>query len=245
VQTAGRQVLVWVPSVLGIDLSITNEVVLLWAAAGLVLALLWPVCRRREPVARGPLRNLFEALIEFVDSEIVREGIGAEGRRWSTFLLALFFFILFANLLGLVPAPSVFKSVTANINVTGALALAVFGVVLHASVRQHGTLGFLRRFVPAGVPRWVLPMVVPIEVVSWLVKPVSLAIRLFANMVAGHTLLFVFISLEATAAWFIKPLPYAGAVLMECFELFVCFIQAFIFTMLGGMYIREALEAPH
>jgi len=239
------RVLVPLPKILGIDLSITNEVILLWFAASVTFILLAVVCRRREEIAKGVYRNLFEALIEFVEKEIVREGIGREGLVWAPFLLTLFFFILFCNLLGMIPLPSHFKSITSNISVTVGLASIVFAVTILVNIRYHGLFGFLRKFRPSGVSRWIAVMVVPIEIVTWLVRPFSLAIRLFANMMAGHYLIFIFIGLEMAAVWYLKALPLVGAVAMGVFELFVCFIQAFIFTMLAGMYIREAVQETH
>jgi F-type H+-transporting ATPase subunit a len=225
---------------LGLDL-ITNEVLLLWLAGALTFTLLWAGCRRKGVVAHGPLQNFFESLIEFLQREVVTEGIGEQGRKWSAFLLTLFFFILFSNLLGLVPG---LKSVTGNINVTGALAIIVFAVTLWINLRSHGLWGFMKKFNPKGVPLWLAPMVVPIEIVTWLMKPVSLAIRLFANMMAGHMVIAMFLSMAAGAGiLMVKPLPAIGAVAMSAFEIFVCFVQAFIFTMLAGLYIREALEA--
>jgi F-type H+-transporting ATPase subunit a len=231
------------PSVFGIDFSITNEVLLLWTAAALTFVMLVAACRRRGPVAKGLFQNFFDAIVEFLENEVIRGGIGRDGMVWAPFLLTLFFFILFSNLMGMVPVPSVFKSVTSDLSVTLALAVVVFAVTAAIGVRRHGMLGFFRRFFPSGLPRWIAPIVVPIEVVSWLVKPASLAIRLFANMMVGHYLIFIFIGLEMAAAWYLKSLPLIGAVAMGCFEIFVSFIQAFIFTMLAGIYIREAITA--
>jgi len=238
-----RQVLIALPTVLGIDLSITNEVVLLWAAALVTFVLLFLACRRAEPVPRGFCQNLFDALIEFVEEAVVKEGIGKGGRAWSPLLLSLFFFILFCNLLGMVPLPDSFKSATASLSVTVGLALLVFVLTIGIAVRSHGVLGFLRKFMPAGLPWWIGFMIVPIEIVSWLAKPISLAVRLFANMLVGHALILVFVGMATTVAWYVKALPFAGAVVMSGFELFVSFIQAFIFTMLAGFYIKEALES--
>jgi len=243
--TLARKVLVPLPTVLGIDLSITNEVALLWIAAAVTFALLAAACRKRDLVPRGWFQNLFDALAELVEKNVVRDNIGAKGRAWAPFLLTIFFFIFFGNLLGMVPVPTHFKSATSNINVTAGLALIVFGLTIFISVKHHGLLGFLGKFVPSGVPRWIAIMVIPIEIVSWLARPLSLAIRLFANMVAGHALILIFIGLLSGAAFYLKPLPLAGAVAMSCFELFVSFIQAFVFTLLAGMYISEALEEAH
>jgi len=240
-----RTVVFRLPTVLGMDLSITNEVLLLWLAAGVTFVLLALACRRRGPVARGWFQNLFEALIQFIEKEVIRDTVGKQGREWAPFLLALFFFLLIANLLGMVPLPDVFQAATANLSVTAGLALMVFAITMVVAIRANGFIGFLRSFVPGGVPRAVAVLIVPIEVVSWLAKPASLAVRLFANMVAGHALLLVFVSLEVVAAWFLLPLPLAGAVVMSLFEIFVCFIQAFVFTLLTAIYISEAASTVH
>lgn len=244
-----RTVLIQLPVMMGVDLSITNEVILLWLSALLTFLLLLPACRRRTLVARGALRNLFESLVEFIDREVVKGGIGANGAAWSPLLLTLFFFILFGNLLGMVPVPSHFKAITSDLSVTVGLAGVVFVITLGINVRSHGMVGFARKFVPSGLPWYILPLVIPIEIVSWLTKPISLAIRLFANMMAGHALILVFVSLivglQMSHQWFLIPLPLAGAVIMSVFELFVCFVQAFIFTMLAGIYIKEALVSAH
>ncbi len=240
-----RKVLVDLPPILGIDLSITNEVVLLWCSATATFVLVTLACRRRGVVAKGCLANAFEAVVEFLDNEVIKGSIGKGGRSWAPFLLSLFFFILFTNLSGMLPFPSHTKAMTSDLSVTLALAAIVFVTTIAASIRLHGLRGFLRKFLPSGVPRAVAAAIVPIEVVSWLAKPASLAIRLFANMMAGHALILVFIVLAMEAAWLLSFLPLAGAVIMSAFELFVCFIQAFIFTMLTGMYIKEAIDVHH
>ena len=237
-----RQILIKLPTLWGVDLSITNEVLLLWIAAAVTFTLVTLACRRSSPVAKGPFQNFFEALVDFVDESIGAEILGQQGRRWAPFLLTLFFFILFSNLLGLIPLPSHFKAMTSSINVSAALALIVFILTLIVNIRTHGTLGFLKKFSPSGIPLVVKILAIPIEVVSWLARPLSLAIRLCANMMAGHALILVFLGMAGSAAWLLKPLPYAGAVIMSAFELFVSFVQAFIFTLLAGMYIKDALD---
>lgn len=234
---------VWaLPAIGGVDLSITNYVLMLWGAAALTGGLLLAAFRRRAHAPAGGLSTFFEALTDFVERQIVGETLGAAAPRWAPFLLTLFFLVLFGNLIGMLPAPHHLLAATGNLSVTVGLALVVFAVTMAVAVRRHGWLGFLKRFAPVGVPRWLLPFVVPIEIVSWLAKPVSLALRLFANMLAGHALILVFVGLAAAAAWYLKPLPLAGALIMSVFELFVCFVQAFIFTMLAGVYLREALD---
>lgn len=238
-----RTVIIPLPPFLGLDLSITNEVILLWIAAVASLVVLTVACRRKTLVATGVLQNAMEALIEFIDESAGRELLGRQAARWSPFLLTLFFFIFFSNLMSLIPLPSHVKAMTSSISVTGALALIVFAATVIVNIRHHGVLGFLARFAPAGLPLPVRIFAFPIEVISWLARPLSLAIRLFANVLAGHALILIFLGMAGSAAWFLKPLPYAGAVVMSVFELFVGFLQAFIFTLLAGMYIKDAIDA--
>jgi F-type H+-transporting ATPase subunit a len=236
--------LVWLrlPTLFGVDMSVTPEVGLLWAAAAVTFLSLVLACRRRSLVAHGPLQNLIEGLIDFVDREVVRESVGPDRTRWGFFLFTLFFFILFCNLLGILLIAAPYHALTANLSVTASLALMVFVLTIAVTVRRRGIGGFLRRFVPSGIPAWLLPLVAPIEIVSWAAKPFSLAIRLFANMLAGHTIVLVFIGMQMAAAWYLKSVPLIGAVAMAAFEIFVSLIQALIFTMLTGFYLREALE---
>jgi F-type H+-transporting ATPase subunit a len=237
-----RRVIVELPHLWGIDFSITNEVVLLWIAAAFAFVVVSLACRRPQPVAKGAFQNFFEAMIEYIDTSIGEDILGADGKKWAPFLLTLFFFILFTNLLGLAPLPSHIKAMTSSINVTAALALIVFFTTIYINIHTHGIGGFFKKFIPEGLPIPILILAIPIEIISWLARPFSLAIRLSANMIAGHTLILVFISMTGSLAFFLKPLPYAGAVIMSGFELFVGFIQAFIFTLLAGIYIKDALE---
>lgn len=238
-----RTVLVALPPILGIDMSVTNEVVLLWVSAVLTFAAVFFACRRTALVPLGAYQNIFEGLVQYIDEQVVGEAIGPEGRRWSPVLLTLFFFILVSNLLGMTPAPDHVKAVTSDISVTLGLALFVFGLTIYVNLRHHGVIGFLKKFFPSGLPGWVAVIVVPVEIVSWIAKPLSLAIRLFANMMAGHALILIFIAMEVAVVWFLVPLPMAGAVVMSGFEIFVSLIQAFIFTMLSAMYLKDAIEA--
>jgi F-type H+-transporting ATPase subunit a len=132
---------------------------------------------------------------------------------------------------------------TSSINVTAAFAIIVFVTTIVVNIRTHGLFGFLKKFSPSGLPLVVKVLAVPIEVISWLARPLSLAIRLCANMMAGHALILIFLGMAGSAMWLLKPLPYAGAIIMSAFELFVSFVQAFIFTLLAGMYIKDALDA--
>lgn len=228
-----------VPEVLGVDLSVTREVVMVWCAALVTAAVLVPACRRKGLSPRGLYQGTFDALIELIDREVVGESSPHGGRTWAGFLLTLFFFILFCNLLGMLPVRSLGGAITGNVNVSGALALMVFVITLVVGVWKCGVLGFLKKFVPEGVPWWALILAVPVEMISWLMRPVSLTLRLFINMSVGHLLIGTFVAMAAGAT-LLAPIPFVGAVLMSCFELFVCFIQALIFALLAALYIREA-----
>jgi F-type H+-transporting ATPase subunit a len=237
-----RHFLIRIPPILGIDMSITNEVLLLWLSGLVTLAIVLAGCRRKQLVAHGFWANLFDATADFMGQTAVRDILGPNGKQWAPFLMTLFFFILSMNLFGLIPLPDHAKAMTSSISVTLGLALMVFLVTVIVNIKTHGLRGFLGKFVPAGLPVAIRILVVPIEVASWLARPASLAIRLFANMLAGHALVLIFIGMCASLAWFLKPLPLIGAVIMSGFELFVAFIQAFIFTLLTGMYIKDALD---
>lgn len=242
-EQATRVVLVELPEVFGIDLSITNEVVLLWVGAIVTLFVAVAACSGREVATRGRFRSFFEMLVEMVEKQVVGGNGNGSARALTPFLLTLFFFILICNLLGMAPIPGVFKAATSNINVTAGLAMSVFVLTVILEVHHHGVAGFLGRFIPAGVPKWAGILMAPIEVASWLVRPFSLAVRLFANMAAGHVLIFVLIGMAVASGWWIVGIfPAAAAVVMSCFELFVCFIQALVFTLLAGLYLKEAVE---
>ena len=233
-----------------VDLTLTNRVLMLWLAAGLTVVFLSLAAHRTGVVPRGRYVNFWEALFGFVRDAIVREFMGPRGVAWTPFIVALFLFVLFANLAGLGPVPGFFTSATADINVTATLAVAVILVVIGAKIRRDGVAGFLRMFVPRGVPFWVWPLIVPIEVVSFLAKPASLAIRLFANMTAGHLVIGVFMAMTVALAQFswtalLAPLPFLADVAMLGFEIFVALIQAFIFAALTAIYLGQALYEDH
>jgi F-type H+-transporting ATPase subunit a len=259
----------------GIDLSITGDVVLVWMATLVTFLVVFFACRRVTAYASGVFQNLMEEVIMFVDQEVVRGMMGSHASGWAPFILTLFFFILFANLLGNFPLPALLlshmasgvelvwpvgahagnpvdgvftgmhRAITSNINFTAALAVAVFIISQAVDVHRNGPVRYLKRIVPSGLPGWIMPFLYPLEIVARLARPFSLTLRLCANMVAGHAIGLSLIGLGISTLWFLKPLPYIGAVCMGVFEVFVCFIQAFVFTILSGFYIGEALGDAH
>jgi F-type H+-transporting ATPase subunit a len=185
-------------------------------------------------------------LYEFV-ANMVRDSAGKEGMKFFPFVFSLFMFVLVANLFGMFPF---FFTVTSHIIVTFALAILVFLTVIIYGFWRNGPK-FLKLFVPAGVPVYVLPIVVPIEVVSFLSRPISLSVRLFANILAGHITLKVFAGFIVTLGslgflgWLGALLPLAMTVAITALEFLVAALQAYVFAVLTSMYINDAIHPSH
>ncbi len=227
---------------LGIDLSITKAVVMMWIACGLTFLLLTLGGRRARLIPSG-FQNLVEALVSFLRSNLILETLGEEGLAWFPFIATLFFFILFCNLLGLIPGAF---TATSNINVTATLAIIVFFCTQGAGMAKLGLRKYLSKFVPKGIPKPIIPFMVLIEIISQFARPFSLAIRLFANMTAGHGVILVFLFMIIMfKSWAITAVPLIGVVVMSAFEIFVALIQAYIFSILAAMYIAEAVQEAH
>jgi len=232
----------------GVDVSITNAVVAIWVACFLVFLTLTLAGRSGRLVPRG-IQNFMETLVQFARQGLVVEILGEEGIAWFPFIATLFFFILFCNLLGLVPIFPGFTA-TSNINVTASLAAVVFICTHSAGIAKHGIGRYFKTFIPRGMPRGIAGIVlsgfmVLIEIISHFARPFSLAVRLFANMTAGHLVILVFISLIFMISAFITPVSVVMAVVMMAFEIFVCVLQAFIFAILASIYIRLATAEEH
>jgi F-type H+-transporting ATPase subunit a len=225
----------------GIDVSITNGILTMWLSILLVLLFFYLGSRRPKLVPRG-LQNLAELFITFIRDEIGSQ-IKGNSDKWLPFLVAIFSFILANNLLGLIP---VLGGSTTNINTTAALALIVFIVVQSAGLYQLGLVGYLKKYIPAGVPIFIAIFMIPVEIVSQLARPFSLAVRLFANMFAGHAIILLLISMIFIfKSYVLLPLPVLGNTAFLAFELFIAAIQAFVFTYLSAFYIATALEEEH
>lgn len=228
-----------------LDLSLTKHTVFMFVAAALLLLtmLIWSNRDRTKLVPRGTGANLIEMLVLFVRDELAIKNIGKEeGPRYVPYLLTAFFFILFMNLLGLVPWMS---TATGNIAVTLALAVCTFIVTQVASIRAAGVGGYLKHLT-GGVAPWLWPIMVPVEILGLFTKPFALTMRLFANMLAGHIVLFFLLGLifilghPAVAA---VSVPFAFAIYL--LELFVAFVQAYVFTMLSALFIGMGVAMGH
>jgi len=228
----------------GIDATFSNAslfmVIVVSAVAALMLIGTGP-----RALVPGRLQSVAEMAYEFVKSTLHMADLH-DGMRFFPFVFTLFLFVLFSNLIGLIPYTF---TVTSQIVVTGALALLVIGIVIVYGLLHNG-LGFLKLFVPSGVPAVLLPFIVPIEFISFLSRPVSLSVRLFANMLAGHITLkvmggFVVSLLGAGVFAVLAPLPFAMAVILTAFELLVAVLQAYVFAILTCVYLRDAIHPGH
>jgi F-type H+-transporting ATPase subunit a len=228
----------------GIDASFTNAslfmVIVVLAVAALML-----LGTRARALVPGRLQTIAEMAYDFVVTTLHMADLH-DGMRFFPFVFTLFLFVLFCNLIGLIPYTF---TVTSQIVVTGALALLVIGIVVVYGFIHNG-MRFLKLFVPEGVPVALLPVIVPIEVISFLSRPVSLSVRLFANMLAGHITLnvmggFVLTLLGAGAFALIAPLPFAMAIILTAFELLVAVLQAYVFAILTCVYLRDAIHPGH
>ncbi len=240
----------------GINLGITNFVVMLWLAAALTFLFLAGTAWSLRLTGEGRFPNLAEALLDFVRENISDAFMGHHGAKWFPFVATVFFFILFSNLLGLVPVPGYFHAATSNLNVTATMALIVFFIVQGVAIKQHGLKYYLGLLFPKTAPAWLRFSLMPfIELIGMFARPFSLAIRLFANMTAGHQIILVLLTGELVGVtWMLKqglvwkmvsPAPLVFAIIMNAFEIFVAFIQAFIFALLTALYLGEALEESH
>ncbi|PNG27842.1 F0F1 ATP synthase subunit A [Methylocella silvestris] len=228
----------------GIDASFTNAslfmiIVVLACAALMILG------TSGRSLVPGRLQSAAEMTYEFV-ANTVRMSAGHEGMRFFPFVFSLFLFVLFSNLIGIIPYTF---TVTSQIIVTFALAALVIGTVIVYGVLRHGA-HFLNLFVPSGVAPALLPFIVLIEVISFVSRPISLSVRLFANMLAGHITLkvlggFTAALLGAGAYAVIAPLPLAGVVVLTAFELLVAVLQAYVFAILTCVYLNDAIHPGH
>jgi F-type H+-transporting ATPase subunit a len=226
-------------------INFTNSSLFMIGAAAVIVGGLLYATRKRA-VVPGRAQSMAEVLHDFVANTLV-DATGKEGMKFFPLVFSLFMFVLTANLLGMIPG---FFTVTSHIIVTFALAIVVMSTVVIYGFAKHGT-HFLGLFVPSGVPGWLLPFIVLIELISFLSRPVSLSLRLFANMLAGHIALKVFggfvVTLLATGGLYtiIAPLPLAMAVALMALEFLVAALQAYVFMVLTCIYLNDALHPGH
>ncbi|MBX9945791.1 MAG: F0F1 ATP synthase subunit A [Reyranella sp.] len=223
----------------GFDASFTNSS--LWMVITVVLATgVFVMGMRQRALVPGRLQSVAELGYEFI-AGMVRDNVGDQGKKYFPFIFTLFIFILFCNVLGMVPYSF---TPTSHIVVTFAMALVVFIGVTVIGFARHG-LHFFSFFVPKGVPAVLVPLLVLIEVISYFIRPVSLSVRLFANMLAGHTMLKVFggfvVAMGLIGGW----APLAFIVALTGLELLIAFLQAYVFAILTCLYLNDAIHLHH
>ena len=226
----------------GYDISFTNSALFMVLAIAVSCGFL-VFAMRPASIVPGRMQGLAEMMYEFV-AEMVRSNVGNEGRPYFPFIFTLFMFILFSNLLGLIPYS---YTVTSQIVVTFAMALFIFIGVTNIAVVKHG-FHFFSFFIPSGAPKALLPLIFVIEVISYFIRPVSLSVRLFANMLAGHTMLKVFgglaVMIAGAGGVFVAGsiLPLVAIIGLTGLEVLVACLQAYVFTILTCMYLNDAIH---
>jgi F-type H+-transporting ATPase subunit a len=227
----------WIPiSLGGFDISINKAVVMMWVVVSLA-AVFMVIAGSARKLVPGKLQSIAELMVDFIRSMIL-DTMGKEGMRFFPLIATLFLFILFCNLLGLIPGS---YTVTSQIIVTAVFSCVVYGISLVMGFLIHG-IKFLGILVPPGTPGWLLPLMIPIELMSQLARPISLAVRLFANMTAGHVILGVLFGMAISGGLLIGWLPFAFTVAIYGLEVGIAFIQAYIFTILTCVYIGDAFH---
>ncbi|MBO1905323.1 F0F1 ATP synthase subunit A [Microvirga sp. 3-52] len=229
----------------GVEIGLTNAAVFMMLAVVLIVGgLVWAT--REKALVPGRAQAVAEMLHEFIAGTL-QDAAGREGMKFFPLVFSLFVFVLTLNLLGMIPGGF---TVTSQIVVTFGLALLVIGTVIGYGFMRHG-FRFLGLFVPSGVPKWLLPVLVVIEIISFLSRPISLSLRLFANMLGGHIALKVFggfvVALGTAGAGYVllAPLPLAMTVALTGFEFLVAALQAYVFAVLTCIYLNDAIHPGH
>lgn len=228
-----------------VDISYTNSS--LWMSIAVVVStVMLSVAMRRKALVPGRMQVFAEMIYEFV-ADMIRENIGTKGRQYFPLIFTLFMVVLLGNMLGMLPYSFTY---TSHIIVTAALAFFIFFIVMVIGIFKHG-FHFFSLFIPPGVPWWLMPLIVPIEIMSFMIRPVTLSVRLFANMIAGHIMLKVFagFSTGMVALGSIGVLgglfPMLFNSILIGFELLIAFLQAYVFAILSCIYLKDTVEIGH
>lgn len=211
-----------------------------WVIAMLLVFLTVRLAGRQKGDVPTGVRNALEVLIVFIRDEILKPNLHGRAESFLPYFLSLFTCILFSNLLGLFPWGS---SATGNVNVTAGLALCTLAMMIGMGIKQNGLMGFLHVFAPPGVPMWLMPLMVVVEIVSFMIRPFALTIRLFANMLAGHAVIAVLLGLIVTPLFAVPSIAVATAVTF--LEILVALIQAYIFAMLTAVFVGLTMHPAH
>jgi len=228
----------------GMDLSITKHLVFMWVSLiTLILFFIYISRTYKKTLIPHGVTNLSEILIIFVRDEIAKPTIGKGYEKFLPYLLTAFFFILTCNFIGLIPYGS---TATSNISVTATLATISFIVIQVGGMMKNGIFGYFKGLVPHGMPIWLLPIMIPVELLGLFTKPFALAIRLFANMTAGHIVIMALLGLIFILhTYIVVPVSVSFALFIYLLEILVALLQAYIFTMLSSLFIGMAVHQDH
>lgn len=227
------------------DMRITRWVLMMWIAALLCMIVFIPIgirLRGNKMGTRSKWINMWEVLISFVHDEVVEPNFEHHYiKKAMPYFLSLFFFILFCNILGLIPGMS---TATGNLGVTAGLAILTLLLMLGVGMVKQGIFGYWAGLVPKGVPAFVIPLMFPIELIGLMIKPFALTVRLFANMTAGHVVIIIFIYLVMMFQSYLVGIgSVTGSLMIYMLELLVAFIQAYIFAVLSAMFIGSSMHS--
>ena len=230
------------PTVAGIDLTINSHVLMMFVSAILLIVAFGLSFRKTKLVPSG-FANALESMVEYIYNEAIKPNLGPDSKMYAPYLLTAFFFILICNFLGLVPFGA---TATGNIAVTLAMAVITLLVGQFAGIRKFGFIKFIKHIIPPGLPVLIIPIMLPVEIMSLIARHFSLAIRLFANMVGGHiTILAIMSLIFMFQNWFVTPLPLVLILFSSLLEVLITFIQAYVFTTLSAVFIGMSLSEEH
>ncbi len=227
------------PTVWGVDLTITNHIIMMWIVTAILILAFILAFRKKNRVPHG-WGNMLESVVVYLRDDILIPNLGEKASNYAPYLLTAFFFILGCNLLGMVPGAI---TATGNIGVTATLALMTFFIGQYAGISEHGLIGYFKHFIPSGLPALIVPIMVPVEIMSLLSRHIALAIRLFANEMAGHvTILAIMSIIFIFKSWLVAPFPFLLIVFSGLLEIMIALIQAYVFTVLSAVFIGLAIE---
>jgi F-type H+-transporting ATPase subunit a len=233
----------------GDTFGVNKVVLLMWLSVAIVFVFFFVASRKQALIPAG-VQNVAESTVDFIRNGIILQTMGEEGMFYTPFLLTMFSFIFVGNIWEIIPG--VQMPVNARIALPAFMALLVYVMYHFVGIKKQGLGGYLKSsLIPPGVPKAILPLLMLIELITMMIsKPLSLAVRLFANMFAGHLLLITFSVISATlfaVQWQIVILPFSGFLLIALtgFEVLVAFLQAFIFTILTAVYIGQSMHPEH
>jgi len=226
--------------IFGIDISITNSALFMMIATTLLIALFYFGVNPKNEIPTR-IQVILESLYNFI-MDTLRSNVGEEALLFFPYVFSLFLFIATGNLLGMFPYSFTF---TSQIIISFGLALSIFIAVTVVGFIKHGT-HYLRLFLPKDVPLYIAPLLIPVELISYCARPITLSVRLFANMVAGHAMMKIFagfaVALASTTFFPLAVVPIVMNILLTVFEIFVCILQAYVFTILSCIYLNDAIN---